>query len=59
MFEPIRKCQNARRFKITAEGKYIPTDADDPDGQEMTLTDVPEKKLEVPQVTMNDFLQSL
>ena len=56
---PVRRCQTARRFKPTPEGGLIPTFPSDPEGQDMTLMEVPPEKLVCPPVTMDDYMSAL
>lgn len=47
--EPIRKCQAAKKFKPTPEGKLVPTDENDPQGIPMTMQCMPDpSKLQAP-----------
>lgn len=49
LMEPIRKCQNAKKFKRTPEGKMIPTHYSDPEGLDYTLNTLPDpSKLQPP-----------
>jgi vacuolar protein-sorting-associated protein 4 len=56
---PVRRCQSAKRFKPTPEGGLIPTFPSDPEGQDMTLMQVPPEKLVCPPVSTDDFMTAL
>ena len=59
LFMPIRKCQNAQKFKLMDDGFYTPCSPSDPDGKEMTMYDVPDGKLREPEVCLDDYMQAL
>lgn len=53
LMEPIRKCQNARKFKKTGDGYYFPTYPSDPEGLDYTLQTLPDpSKLRAPIICM-------
>eukprot|EP00826_Nyctotherus_ovalis_P039290 TRINITY_DN376_c0_g1_i10.p1 TRINITY_DN376_c0_g1~~TRINITY_DN376_c0_g1_i10.p1 ORF type:complete len:401 (-),score=131.74 TRINITY_DN376_c0_g1_i10:228-1430(-) len=57
LMEPIRKCQSAVKFSITADGFFVPTSVDDPTGQPYTLHSLPDpSKLRAPIIC---FVRSL
>ena len=52
LFEPVRKCKDATKFRVTADGYYEPTGEDDPKGIKCTINDLADpNKLRVPYVT--------
>ena len=52
IMEPIRKITKAEKFKLTPDGKYIPTTADDPSGLSYTYKSLPDpNKIAIPAVT--------
>ena len=59
---PLRRCQNATRFKRTASGGWLPTFPSDPEGQNMRLYDMSAEQsanLRSPPVTMDDFRDAI
>lgn len=56
---PVRRCQSATKFKRTPEGGLTPTNPSDPEGQEMTLMQVPPAELVCPPVSMDDFMSAI
>jgi vacuolar protein-sorting-associated protein 4 len=49
LMEPIRKCQSAKKFRVEADGSYVPTYPSDPSGIECTLQILPDpSKLKAP-----------
>lgn len=53
LMEPIRKCQNAVKFRVTAEGLYLPTSPSDPQGQPFTMQTLPDRtKLRSPPICL-------
>jgi vacuolar protein-sorting-associated protein 4 len=56
---PIRKCQNATRFKPADNGFFTPCSPSDPAGLEMNMYDVPAGKLKEPDVCLDDYMQAL
>ena len=56
---PVRLLQTAKRFKRTPTGGMIPTSADDPEGQDMTLMDCNPSEIECPLVSIGDFMAAL
>ena len=59
LFMPIRKCQNATKFKMMQDGFYTPCPPSDPQGQQMSMYDIPDGKLREPPVCMDDYMQAL
>lgn len=59
LFMPIRKCQNATRFKILPDGNYTPCSPSDPEGKAMNMYDIPPGKLKEPDVCLDDYMQAL
>ena len=61
MFMPIRKCQNATRFKCLPDGNWTPCSPSDPDpsARDMGMYDIPDGKLREPAVTFEDFMAAL
>lgn len=55
---PVRRCQRAKYFVRTEEGRLAPTD--DPTGaQEMSIYDLEdENELEIPQLTADDYMEA-
>ena len=54
---PIRLCQKARKFVITNDGFYEPVSISDPNGQLMTLMQVPNpEKVRPPMMDMDDLM---
>jgi len=52
LMEPIRKCQNAKKFKQTPDGFYVPTSISDPQGFECTMHQLPDpSKLRSPVIS--------
>jgi len=45
MMMPVRRCSTATKFRVTAEGMYMPTNPSDPTGIEMSLYQVDSAKL--------------
>lgn len=58
---PVRKCQNATRWKLLPCGNWTPTSPSDPDPncKDMNIYDLPDGKLKEPPVTFEDFMQAL
>lgn len=49
LMEPIRKCQNAKKFKQTPDGFFVPTHISDPEGFPCTLHELKDpSKLKAP-----------
>lgn len=61
LYIPIRKCQNATKFKLLPSGKWTPTSPGDtdPSCKVMGMYDVPAGKLKEPPVCLDDFMQAL
>ena len=61
MFMPIRKCQNATRFKLLPDGNWTPCSFSDPDpsAKEMGMYDIPDGRLKEPPVCFDDFMSAL
>ena len=59
LFMPIRKCQNAVKFKQEPDGFYTPCKPSDPQGVDMGMYDIPDGKLREPPVSFDDFMQAL
>eukprot|EP00743_Colponemidia_sp_Colp-15_P001176 GILK01001291.1.p1 GENE.GILK01001291.1~~GILK01001291.1.p1 ORF type:complete len:463 (-),score=74.89 GILK01001291.1:211-1527(-) len=65
LFEPVRKCQNAVKFRKVPNPDspgsffYEPCSPGDPRGENMRLMDVPPELLKPPDLTMDDFLTVL
>ena len=61
IYEPLRKCQQAKYFKKW-NGRYIVCQSNDQGAMPMTINDIPEhetKLLMPPDVTVNDYLLAL
>merc|ERR1719469_1510165 len=59
---PLRRCQNATRFKRTPSGGFLPTFPSDPEGINKRLYDFTNEessKLRSPEVTMDDFRDAI
>jgi len=56
---PVRRCQTATKFKQTPDGMLVPTFPSDPNGQAMTLMDVPPEKLQCPDIIYDDYATAL
>lgn len=53
LMEPIRKCQNAKKFRRTSDGYFFPTYPSDPEGLDYTLQTLPDpSKLRAPIICM-------
>jgi vacuolar protein-sorting-associated protein 4 len=59
LFMPIRKCQNATKFKKLPDGYFTPCKPSDPEGVEMSMYSVPDGKLREPPVSFDDYMQAL
>ena len=59
MFMPIRKCQNATKFKKLPDGYFSPVAPSDPEGIEMSMYDVPQGMLREPPVSIDDYMKAL
>ena len=59
LFMPIRKCQNATKFKQLPDGFWTPCAPSDPQGTEMNMYDIPDGKLKEPSVCFDDYMQAL
>ena len=56
---PVRRCQQGKKFKKTADGGWTPTFPSDPEGTAMTLMDIQPDLLRCPPVSVDDFMQAL
>lgn len=56
---PIRKCQNACKFKQVENGFYTPCSPSDPNGIEMDMYAIPDGKLQEPPVCLDDYMKAL
>jgi vacuolar protein-sorting-associated protein 4 len=63
MMMPLRRCQNATKFKIVLLGKseayYLPTYPTDPAGIDTNLNEIDPSKLLAPDVTADDVFNAL
>ncbi len=66
MMMPLRRCQNATRFKIVYrdlegeyESYYLPTYPSDPAGIETNLNEIEPSRLLAPDVTADDIFNAL
>lgn len=60
IFEPVRRCQNAKFFKKEDGKWYVPCSPSDPAAFKMTLYDIPEPELlKPPDVCRDDFVKAL
>ena len=60
LMQPIRKCQNAKRFRMESDGFYYPTTPSDQQGIPMTLYDCKNpEKIRKPKIFMEDFMYAL
>ena len=59
LFMPIRKCQNATKFKQLPCGNFTPCKPSDPEGKTMGMYDIPDGKLKEPPVCFDDYMQAL
>ena len=53
---PVRRCQQGKKFKKTADGGWTPTFPSDPEGTAMTLMDIQPDLLRCPPVSVDDFM---
>ena len=57
LMQPIRKCQNAKKFRMEPDGFYYPTTPSDPQGINMTLYECKNPEMvKKPNVLMEDFM---
>ena len=59
MFMPVRKCQNATKYKQNSDGFYTPCSPSDPAGIDMDMYSIPDGKLKEPDVCYDDFMAAL
>lgn len=59
LFMPIRKCQNAVKFKKVENDFYTPCAPSDPQGIEMDMYAIPDGKLKEPPVCIDDYMKAL
>eukprot|EP00828_Plagiopyla_frontata_P002076 TRINITY_DN1012_c0_g1_i1.p1 TRINITY_DN1012_c0_g1~~TRINITY_DN1012_c0_g1_i1.p1 ORF type:complete len:286 (-),score=37.54 TRINITY_DN1012_c0_g1_i1:90-947(-) len=61
-FQPLRKCQNALKFKQIQyqDGlKYSPCAPSDPQGVQIKFLDIPSGQVNIPDIQIDDFLAAL
>lgn len=60
IFEPVRKCSNAKYFKKFENKFYVPCAPSDADAIKMTMNDIPEPQFLKPNdVSIDDFLKAI
>ena len=66
MMMPLRRCQNATKFKIVhrdllgkSDAYYLPTYPNDPNGIETNLNEIEPSRLLAPDVTADDIFNAL
>ena len=59
LFMPIRKCQNATKFKQVEDGFFTPCAPSDPTGTDMDMYAIPDGKLKEPPVCVDDYMKAL